>query len=125
MNVETAVVTHAYLCAAVDELAKSRNLEGAIRGTGALRDYKLGAAERIYAMVLDFKSKAEADPSIGALVRIGREVSRRAYDAEFSCYSPPRQSIDTGFSDENAHGLGYSDGSKIDPHGARSSRLLS
>jgi hypothetical protein len=63
------------------------------------------------------------EPSVAALIHIGSAVARRAMEAEEVLFG-------RGFSysnqirDSAAYKRGYGDGSRVDLHGARTSRLL-
>jgi hypothetical protein len=120
-NVEAAVLTHAYWCGAVDASYRAaRRRDG---GELNAHDYKQGFAENILARVRAARRAAAEDPSIAALIRIGNEVARRALDAEEVLFGK-------GFSysdqvrDQEAYERGYRDGSRVDLHGAHSSRML-
>jgi hypothetical protein len=120
-NVEAAVLTHAYWCSAADAMYRA-----ARRGIGSdlnAHDYKQGFAANILARVRAARRAAALDPSVAALIHIGSAVARRAMEAE-------RVLFGGGFSysnqvrDPKAYERGYGDGSRVDLHGARTSRIL-
>jgi hypothetical protein len=120
-NVETAVLTHAYWCGAVE--ASYRAARHGNSSALNTHDYKQGFAENILHRVRAARREAANDPSVAALIRIGSEVARRAMDAE-------RLLFGGGFSyssqvrNQEAYQRGYRDGGRVDLHGARTSRLL-
>ena len=120
-NVEAAVLTHAYWCSAADAMYRA-----ARRANGSdlnAHDYKKGVAANICARVREARRAAAQVPSLAALIHIGSAVARRAMEAEEVMFGG-------GFSysnqvrDSNAYERGYGDGSRVDLHGARTSRLL-
>jgi hypothetical protein len=122
-NTEAAVVTHSYLCAAVNALSRQRAKERAIHGNSGARDYKLGAAQRISHGIHAHKLKATAtDPGAAALVRVGRDIAQRALD-EMKLGNGRGYAV--AVSDADAFNLGLADGAKVNPYAARSGRMLS
>jgi hypothetical protein len=122
-NVEAALVTFGYLRAAVDALARQRAQESMLYGASESRDYKLGAADRITEEIARHKHRmTDADPAAVALVKVGRDVARRAME-------DLKLSRGGGFnnqpvSDRHAYGLGHADGVKVNPFAARTSKML-
>jgi hypothetical protein len=120
-NVEAAVLTHAYWCSTADAMYRA-----ARRANGSdlnAHDYKQGLAKNILSRVRAPRRAAGQDPSVAALIHIGSAVAERAMDAEQVLFSG-------GFSysdqvrDSRAYERGYADGSRVDLHGARTSRML-
>ena len=63
-----------------------------------------------------------SNPQTIALVRVGCELAEKAFEAR---QVPVKSSVRyLSASDRHARDLGYRDGQHVDPHGGRSSRLL-
>jgi hypothetical protein len=120
-NVEAAVLTHAYWCSAADAMYRA-----ARRANGPdlnAHDYKKGFAANICARVREARRAAAQDPSVGALIHIGGAVARRAMEAEEVMFGAGF-SYSNQIGDSTAYERGYGDGSRVDLHGARTSRML-
>jgi len=121
-NVEAAVLTHAFWCSMADA-----SYRAARRGNGSAlnaHDYKQGFAENILARVRAARRAAAEEPSIAALIRIGSDLARRALDAERILFAGGGFSYSVKIQNQEAYARGYADGSRVDLHGARTSRML-
>ena len=117
-NVETALLTLAYLRGAIDAILKGRLREGAVHGVSEARDYKLGAAQRIQQTITSEKRRINmADSETTALIHLSRQIAEAAYKALNIRGS---LSMNMGARDADAYSLGRTDGGRINPYAARS-----
>jgi len=122
-NVEACVLTYNYLLASVESL-----LSGSIKGTPGwaradYRAFRIGCARRILSMAEDVKRQTVqiGGEQSEALVRIGMDVARRHIEA--MKMSVHYSNTGYGYAEE-AYNIGYQEGSKVDIHGARTTRML-
>src|SRR5258708_27944380 len=90
-----------------------------------LRAYRLGCAKRILSMTSELKKhriELGGEP-VQALVRIGQGVAKR-HIASMKMGQPHRVDSRIYASDNEAYSKGFDDGSRVDIHGAQSSKML-
>ena len=117
-NVETALLTYAYLTEAIDAMGSGRSVDRLLRSPSESVSYRLGAALRIRYEA--GKHHLLPSPETQALLRV--ELAAVA-EHRRKLQLPPNLSRDLDV-DAAAFRLGMADGAKVDPHGARSNRLL-
>jgi hypothetical protein len=122
-NVEAAATTFEYLTESVEALvagAKTRNL---LYGNQEFADFRCGAAWRIWEMARQQKAETlAANPVYGELVHIGNALALRMYSA--LKFRGERGGFGGDSSGTMAFSLGYAEGGRIDPSGARTGRML-
>jgi hypothetical protein len=123
-NVQAAQVTYQYLLASVEAVLESDIRGGHLFGMSDRRSFRIGCAMRIKeeaAKVRQAKQLHHAPTSEEtALVRLeGRLIARHTAKLHLS-----KGRNSSGASNPEAYARGYNAGSRVDVHGARSSRML-
>jgi hypothetical protein len=121
-NVEAAVVTYEYLIESTEALVRGAKAKDLIYGNQEFTAFRDGVAARILEMTREQKAEAvAANPAYGQLVHIGNALANTLHDAQE--FRGTRGGWG-GFSGGSAFSLGYSEGGRIDPSGARTGRML-
>lgn len=120
-NVETAVITFAYLIDSVEDLLDTWKHEpawGDLWNEYDKRDYRafrIGVSTRIYDLI--WEQKRRAQPDTMELVRIGTEVAKRMISGmQFEKVRNAEPRIPR--SEVASYHAGYQRGEQVDPHGA-------
>lgn len=124
-NVQAALETYRYLEASVESLLHGHIREGhQLKGRADFRSFRMGAAKRIYNEALKARDAVEehfqtSEESL-ALVHLGSKLTEE-YRERHVRGSGPRRSPARK---RDHYQAGFDAGSKVDLHGARSSRML-
>ncbi len=124
-NVEACVLTFNYFVASVESLLRGTREMNPEWSRSELRAYRLGCAKRILSMTSELKKQRielGGEP-VQALVRIGQGVAKR-HIASMKMGQPHRVDSRIYASDNEAYSKGFDDGSRVDIHGAQSSKML-
>lgn len=123
-NVEACVLTFNYFAASVESLLRGAREMNPEWSRSELRAYRLGCAKRILSMTSDLKKQRIelGGEQVAALVRIGQDIAQR----HIAAMKMGKHRVDSRIydSDKEAYSKGFDDGSRVDIHGAQSSRML-
>ncbi len=123
-NVEACVLTFNYFAASVESLLWGARNTNRQWSRSELRAYRLGCSKRILSIASEVKEQRTqlGGEQVHAMVRVGLDVAKQHIAAMNLHTHRVDSSIYT--SDQEAYSKGFDDGSKVDIHGARSSRML-
>jgi hypothetical protein len=123
-NVEGCVLTFNYFAASVESLLWGARNTNRQWNRSELRAYRLGCSKRILSIASEVKEQRTqlGGEQVHALVRVGLDIAKQHIAAMNLHIHRVDSSIYT--SDQEAYSQGFEDGTKVDIHGARSSRML-
>lgn len=128
-NVETAALVWQYLDRAIYNMLDSRFKRGHVKGLAEHRAYRMGAAQRVLELCRqqkeEYLDRIEGDQT-KAVILMGNSVAETALEnmkKSGSLKGTYSSNNDVGRS-YGAYSMGHQDGAEIDPHGARTSKML-